>query len=536
MRTLLGPLLLFLSCLSASASAPPQFSARQDIATGLHHLYGLAVADFNGDGKQDIAITSSLDTQVLVYLNKGDGTFGAPIVTQVQITNTTGAIVAGDFNEDGKQDLILATIAGPQQDILLTGNGDGTFTQKAALPGSFGFLDAAVVDLNHDGHLDLIAGGNGTLYVYLGDGHGNFTQQAFPNQGAGGAFFGITAGDFNNDHQIDFITAPYNFGVNSGITTPLSLYAGNGDGTFRAPSLLNSSFFLSPAYFASADFNGDGNLDLLLSVPNADFVFFGNGDGTFKLGATDLSGIAISSGPVNSSNPPLVAAADLDGDGLPDVVVADVNGNLIFAGTNDGSGYFPPSQVFSAALDKGTGAMKVADLNGDGLPDIIVTNYLTQKISIFLSIRPPIAPTIKLSGTASQALTGTPLTFTVAVAGLPAKPATGTVTLVDGTATVAQQTLDATGQATFAVTNLATGSHSLSVSYTGDASYKPGVSAPFMQSITDFQLALPSTTQTVVAGAAATYSVSLTPVAGLAGLRHFPARGCPRVIAVRARL
>ncbi len=436
-------------------------------------------------------------------------------------------IVAGDFDEDGKQDLVLGTIAGPQQDILLTGNGDGTFKQKAALPGSFGFLSAAVVDLNHDGHLDLIEGRNGPLYIYLGDGHGGFTQQAFTNQGDGGAFLGVTVGDFNNDQKIDFITAAYGFG--DSVAKPIRVYSGNGDGTFQAPALLNAHYIMSPFLFASADFNGDGNLDLLFSEPNIAVIYFGNGDGTFKLADSQSSGLPTTSieGPVFDLAPPLIAAADMNGDGIPDGVVADLISNNVLVAINDGTGYFPQSQVFSAALDKGTGALQVADLNGDGLPDVILTNYLTQKISVFLSIRPPIAPTIKLSGIASQALTGTPLTFGVAVAGLPGKPATGVVTLLDGTATVAQQTLDAAGQAKFTIATFSTGPHSLSVSYTGDASYTSGVSAILMQSITDFQLALPVTTETITAGAMATYSVSLTPVAGLAGVATLSCTGLP---------
>jgi hypothetical protein len=204
MRLFRAVCVLFL-CAVPGLASNLQFKPRQDIHTNFQHVTGLAIADFNGDGKPDIAVTDNATKQVVVYLNNGNGTFGSPITTTFQSGALgAGQIVAADFNEDGKPDLIVATIAGLQSDIFLSGNVDGTFTQQQALPGSFGFFSAAAVDINHDSHLDLIGGGNGTLYVHLGDGHGGFTLQPFTNQGISDAFFGITAGDFNNDSKIDF--------------------------------------------------------------------------------------------------------------------------------------------------------------------------------------------------------------------------------------------------------------------------------------------------------------------------------------------
>jgi hypothetical protein len=498
-----------------------QFKPRRDINTNFQHLTGLVVADFNGDGKPDIAVTDNADKRVVVYLNNGDGSFSSPISTTIQMSALgAGAIVAGDFNEDGKQDLIVGTIAGPQANIFLSGNGDGTFTQQQTLPGSFGFFSAAVADINHDSHLDLIAGGNGTLYVYLGDGQGNFTLQPFTNQGPSDAFFSVVAGDFNNDGRIDFIATAFN-------SNNLRYFAGNGDGSFAAPSVLTNSHISNPRFLASADFNGDGKLDLLLGYPDVAVRIFGDGDGTFQL----FNLLLLPTPPPISPFPttagaPVVAAADMDGDGKIDAVVADSASNSMNVILNGGGSGGVPD--FTASLPAAYNQMQIADLNGDGLPDIIATNYITQNISVFLSIRQPTQPTITLTGGASQSLAGTPqLSFSVQVTGVQSLIATGSVTLLDGTTSLGQQTLNTSGQATFSAANPATGQHNFSVSYAGDSNYLAATSNVLPDLVTDFQLSLPSSAQTVTHGATATYNLSLTPVAGFAGNVSFACSGLP---------
>ena len=132
---------------------------------------------FNDDQKLDIAVTDDYSQTVSVYLNDGTGNFGSPITSTFTVPSIGGfgAIVVGDVNEDGKQDLIVGPIAGLQYDVVLLGNGNGTFTERSQITTSYGFESAALIDINGDKHLDLIAGGNGSLYVHLGDGQGNFT-------------------------------------------------------------------------------------------------------------------------------------------------------------------------------------------------------------------------------------------------------------------------------------------------------------------------------------------------------------------------
>ena len=129
-------------------------------------LSAVVAADFNGDGKLDIAVTDSAANTVIILLGNGDGTFGAP--TTIPVGNNPYAIVAGDFNNDGKLDLAIVN-TGDNTVTLLLGKGDGTFTPApgSPYPVPSGALVIAVADFNRDGKLDLAVAGNGTVSILL---------------------------------------------------------------------------------------------------------------------------------------------------------------------------------------------------------------------------------------------------------------------------------------------------------------------------------------------------------------------------------
>jgi hypothetical protein len=130
--------------------------------------FAIVAADFNGDGKLDLAVTDATENAVFVLLGNGDGTFQPPIT--IPVGNAPDAIVAGDFNNDGKLDLATAN-SGDNTVTLLLGNGDGTFTQAADSPFAVGKIPVGIVaaDFNGDGKLDLAVSNNldGTVSILL---------------------------------------------------------------------------------------------------------------------------------------------------------------------------------------------------------------------------------------------------------------------------------------------------------------------------------------------------------------------------------
>lgn len=285
--------------------------------------------DLNGDGKVDLVMTSwnGATGAILVMLGNGDGTLQSPISTALGTGEIPNYMVVGDFNSDGKLDLVAA-ISPPTATIeYLQGNGDGTFAAPAAIAaGTFANQSVAVADFNGDGHLDLafvnstvLSPQISTISVALGDGKGGFSVQPESYQ-FDHAFDFVKIGDFNGDGIPDLLELD---------GPELTVLTGNGDGTFNqeSPQVTGLGGFV-----AIADFNQDGNLDLFVSGSSFNFgdnLLLGNGDGTFQAPSAldDAFGIA-----ANGYSSSLALAMDLNNDGRPDVLSA-INTNIDDNGT-----------------------------------------------------------------------------------------------------------------------------------------------------------------------------------------------------------
>lgn len=208
-------------------------------------------ADFNGDGKLDLILTGTNGetSETMVYLGNGDGTFNPNGLGNFGYFD--GATVAiGDFNGDGKLDLAFPAANGEAYVSVWLGNGDGTFKTGVSYSTLFASFSAIAADVNGDGKLDIVTGG---VSVLLGNGDGTFTSDGGMFAGNGEGTF-LTVGDFNGDGKLDMV-------VND-VSNDLFILLGNGDGTFQSPlslSTLGGQLF----GLVTGDFNDDGKLDLV---------------------------------------------------------------------------------------------------------------------------------------------------------------------------------------------------------------------------------------------------------------------------------
>jgi hypothetical protein len=338
-------LLVATACQSqVSFSTPPTYTGSGAVFVG----------DFNGDGKPDI-----LAADGTLNLGNGDGTFKSG-------TAVTGAPLAvADFNGDGIEDILEQ---GTGTLLVLLGNGDGTFQPATSTNSGAGAYNAILAtDLNGDGKADVLGLYNNNLVVYLSNGNGTFaTGVSYPvgNMAFGGAT--ITLGDFNGDGKLD---AAISLSGNNAAGQEVVLL-GNGDGTFQAGKI--STGVIYPTSGVAGDFNGDGKSDLIIAgglactgtcTGDKTSILLGNGDGTFQLPSTIFS------------NTGTLAEADVNGDGKMDFVLLNSYGSIrVYLGNGDGT--FSNTHSYFPSLTGTAAGLAIADFNSDGKLDIASANNI----------------------------------------------------------------------------------------------------------------------------------------------------------------
>jgi hypothetical protein len=313
-------------------------------------LTAVVAVDLNGDGCADVV--GVFNSFLFVYINKGNGTFATGVSYSLGATSTSGTVLSlGDFNGDTKAD-ISVSIAGDNvegQEIVLLGNGDGTFQAAKASAGIYYPQYASAGDFNGDGKLDLAINSNcdggcpsDAAYILLGNGDGTFQAPtvAFPGTGS------LAAVDLNGDGKLDLIH----------YAAVVQIYLGNGDSTFSIASMYLPSLAAITSNFALAvaDFNSDDKPDIAAGGG----IFLGLGNGAFQ--GIQLGGVP--------DDPIAVATGDFDKNGTVDVVA--ISSDSLYVLSNNGGGQLTLTHNYSLQ-QPGIGVV-TADLNGDGNLDFAV--------------------------------------------------------------------------------------------------------------------------------------------------------------------
>jgi hypothetical protein len=424
-----------------------QFETRASVPV-LQNPIAIAVGDFNGDGKLDLAVSAFYNGKIAVLLGNGDGTFDDAAYYDVGGNETTGYIVAADLRGEGVLDLVVTDDLSNQVQVLF-GNGDGTFGPPTAystpdypavvMAGDFSGHKADLVTVDESGYCHCIS-------VLLGNGNGTFQEPPI-NTLPPTPPVAIGIGDFNRDGKLDIVSVGQ-----FGSANQADILLGNGDGTFTP----GDSYTLGsdPQSVAVADFNGDHILDLAIADAESGDIdlLLGNGDGTFRQGPV-ISGLAF---------PGAIQKGDFNGDGKVDLAfLTGVHSTVLNVLLGNGDGTFKPVMTFP--LPGESAAIALGDFNGDHRNDIAVADYLGNAVITLLN-----------TGLARFSPT-TPLNFDKQAVGTTSAPQTVTLTNA-GKAELKIASMKAAGQ--FAMTSTCEKSVAAGANCTISVTFSPKTQGP----------------------------------------------------------
>jgi hypothetical protein len=354
---------------------------------------GVAInrGDFNNDGIIDLVTANNSSTNsVSVYLGRADGTFASPVTTATG--HQANDLAFGDFNNDGKLDIAVSNVDSNTVQILL-GNGDGTFTVGDTI-----LLDAVPAsittsDFNNDGKMDLAVGIGVTsnqgvttneVVILQGDSVGHFAKVNTLNFGTSiGLVTKVRVGDFNADGKVDIAVLAQK---------AIDALTGNGDFTFAADVIAQ---YAQTNDMTTGDMNQDGFTDILVSWFDSAGGLSGGVDeflGTTTLGGFTHVGLIPSSTAYES--PRQIIAADVNGDGINDVVGLDddsTSANGVYVWTCDGEfegSCNPTPTKFIYTTDRDKTALVAGDFNRDGKIDFAATEVGNSTLEVLLNATP----------------------------------------------------------------------------------------------------------------------------------------------------
>ena len=375
---------------------------------------GMTAADFNGDGRPDLATANFNSTNVTVLLGNSTGSFLPAPDSPISLSTFPNSVAVGDFNGDGRLDLVTANygvnLSGDAIWVLL---GDGTGRFRVAPGSPFALsnrpFNMTVRDFNGDGRPDVVSSNysSNTVTVLLGDGRGGFGVAPGSPILVGFQPGSVAVSDFNGDSRPDL--AVTNAGSNN-----VTVLLGDGQGNFQPAAGSPIALGTFPSDVTAADFNGDGRADLAITNGGAMNMMVLLGDGTGSFRPAPGSPLHLSSRPGSTT------AADFNGDGRLDLATTNYDTHTMTVLLGDGQGGFgvAPGSTFPAGTNPLTAT--VVDVNSDGRPDLATINFSSDTVTVLLNTcaaataTPP--PTLTPADTCSLPFTDVPSAYYAAAA------------------------------------------------------------------------------------------------------------------------
>lgn len=348
---------------TSAACAPFYFAASTRAVGGAPQA--VAVGDFNHDGKQDVVVANGMSSTASILL--GDGLGGFLSRADFAIGYACSSLAVDDFNGDGKQDLVGSNFYDGTVSVLL-GDGAGGFSSAATFAAGHYCSAVAVGDFNRDGKQDLAVSNNDTnnLSVLLGDGLGSFGPPT--NFDAGYALADLAVGDFNNDGKQDVV-------ITRQLSDEVVVLLGNGAGGFGAPTRFATGDY--PRAVAVGDFNADGKQDLAVEYYSIGVsILLGDGTGRFSAPTNFPLGPGVGTDSI--------AVGDFNADGTQDIVAIGGAFDSVAVLLGHGTGGFGKPIVFAAG--KRPSAIAVGDFDRDGMQDLAIANSESDEVSIMLRV------------------------------------------------------------------------------------------------------------------------------------------------------
>jgi VCBS repeat protein len=374
-------------------AAPPMsgFNLRPTMPAGAIPT-SVAVGDFNADGHLDWVVSNGADNSLWLYLGRGDGTANLPTIIPLKGLSPVW-VTAVDLRSNGILDLVVAEADSGTIGVLL-GNGDGTFQLETEYQLTVSPLFVLGGDFNGDGKLDIAVGlfgtlATGPLAMLPGDGQGHLGAPLSTAAQSASVGQWLATADLNGDGKPDLIVVDPDDDLPHG---GAQVYLNNGNGTFSEGQLVYSNALGESVFALTAalvDLNADGCVDAVVTDSlGIAYVFTGNCSGTFNKPAFSQYSLGDVGGTIQ--------LVDLNRDGNLDIVtsgvfltglgrvgIGDLGGNLVSVLLGDGTGHFSRGGLYRAEPSMFGSA--VGDLNGDGFPDLITANEVSNSSTVFLN-------------------------------------------------------------------------------------------------------------------------------------------------------